>query len=394
MSFDLAGDLNFISIGDVLQFIGSNGCTGALKIISKYAEKPGIFYFDKGTIINADNYLLKTKDKTGLEAAFSLFGWLDGQFEFVSQEVAKIEPVIKMNRMGIILDGLRMVDDGEVEKLGPVNFEEESDSNGKVSNIPVVRGPLIDYMYVVSEEEFFDEQIIIDENSHGNWIWTILDGAVDVIKETEQGPLPILRLSEGAFIGSLSSVASNKKKRSATIKAVNQVHLGILDVTRIGEEYSALSSEFKGILLSMIRRRQIITNSVAEQFLQKDNFKKKMTGKKSVMKQGNKDDKFFIIKKGEVSIVQKNNIGHLHFVDLKPGDFIGQFPFIDLGQEPHSAGVFATNDFAVTRLDQNKLQEEYSQMSSLLKSMIETIGNSIAMTTWVASDFQRKNKQK
>ena len=52
----------------------------------------------------------------------SLFGWKDGQFEFIKEEVT-CEKVIKKSRMEIILDGLRMMDEGKVEILGPSNVE-------------------------------------------------------------------------------------------------------------------------------------------------------------------------------------------------------------------------------------------------------------------------------
>ena len=42
---------------------------------------------------------------------FSLFGWTEGRFEFTQEPVA-CERTIKKGRMEIILDGLRLLDDG------------------------------------------------------------------------------------------------------------------------------------------------------------------------------------------------------------------------------------------------------------------------------------------
>ena len=78
----LAGKLKFLSLGDVLQFLGSNSSTGVLIIKSKYAQTPGKIYFVDGNPVNASSGSL-----VGLEAANSLFGWDDGEFEFIDENV-------------------------------------------------------------------------------------------------------------------------------------------------------------------------------------------------------------------------------------------------------------------------------------------------------------------
>ena len=40
-NFALAGNLKFLSLGDILQFLGSNTSTGLLCITSKYAQTQG-----------------------------------------------------------------------------------------------------------------------------------------------------------------------------------------------------------------------------------------------------------------------------------------------------------------------------------------------------------------
>ena len=41
----LSGNLKFLSLGDVLQFLGSNARTGILRITSKYVQDPGLIFF-------------------------------------------------------------------------------------------------------------------------------------------------------------------------------------------------------------------------------------------------------------------------------------------------------------------------------------------------------------
>ena len=127
---DLSGSLSFLALGDLLQLIGSNGSTGTLQITSKYSQEPGYIYFQKGNIINGSTPSLK-----GLDAVYSMFGWIEGEFEFSSEEV-QVKKLINESRMGIILDGLRMVDDGKTKKLGPVDYEEKHSGSG--SSIPII----------------------------------------------------------------------------------------------------------------------------------------------------------------------------------------------------------------------------------------------------------------
>jgi hypothetical protein len=107
-NYVLSGNLKFLGLGDVLQFLGSSGSTGVLSIKSKYVSDPGLIYFINGNPVNATVGSLK-----GIDAVNQLFGWVDGDFEF-SEEKVTCETVIKKSRMEIILDGLSMLDDGKI----------------------------------------------------------------------------------------------------------------------------------------------------------------------------------------------------------------------------------------------------------------------------------------
>ncbi|MBW2514350.1 MAG: DUF4388 domain-containing protein, partial [Deltaproteobacteria bacterium] len=111
----LKGNIKFLNLGDLMQLLGGNGSSGILRILSTYAPEPGIIYFDNGNPINASCGML-----SGLDALYSLFGWTDGEFEFTTTAVTS-ERVITKGRMGIILDGLKMLDEGKIERLGPVS---------------------------------------------------------------------------------------------------------------------------------------------------------------------------------------------------------------------------------------------------------------------------------
>src|SRR5210317_330888 len=115
----LSGSLDFLNLGELLNLLGTNGSSGVLHVKSNYSSESGLVYLDKGNPINAVNGSL-----TGLDAVFSLFGWTDGQFEFVQEDV-RCEKEITKSRMEIILDGLRLLDEGKIEKLGPATAPTE-----------------------------------------------------------------------------------------------------------------------------------------------------------------------------------------------------------------------------------------------------------------------------
>jgi len=52
---DIKGKIGFLSLGDILQLIGSVGGTGILYMTSKYVTEQGEIYFIRGDIINASN---------------------------------------------------------------------------------------------------------------------------------------------------------------------------------------------------------------------------------------------------------------------------------------------------------------------------------------------------
>jgi CRP-like cAMP-binding protein len=384
------GTLGFLTLGDVLQLIGSNGGTGVLQLRTGYSTEPGAYYFSKGNIIHAS-----APGLSGLDAAYALFGWTEGEYEFLEGDV-DVAQTIQTSRMEIILDGLRMVDDGETAKLGPVSYANDASED---SGIPVIKGPLVDYIYVVDEESFYQGRRIVQEQKHGSWIWVILEGMVDIIKETPDGPLTIIRLGSGAFIGGVTSFLFSGNVRTATAVAASDVQLGVLDSPRMAEEFGTMSPALKDFVLSIDRRRTEVTERTVEVFCRKANHKAFIGDKKPLVKQGDKGEKklenrLIKIVSGEARVVQKNKYGYLPLANLGSGDFIGPVPFLDLGHEPHRAGVYASPDLEVEPVDAGRLQEEYEELSSAMRNLVEGIATSISVTNRVAFRYQKRNAEK
>lgn len=386
--FVLSGNLSFLALGEVLQLIGSNGGTGVLNITSKYSQEPGMIHFSKGNIIHGSAGSVK-----GLDAVHALFGWVEGDFAF-SQEEVKVPQTIRNSRMEIILDGLRMLDDGHTKILGPVDFAEKKEGGVK-SSVPIIKGPLVDYMYVAAEEDFFKGRKIVTENKHGSWIWVVLEGIVDVIKETSEGPVPIVRMGAGSFIGGVSCFLFKDNVRKSTIQASTDVQLGVLDSQRLADEFGSQSREFRDLVVSLDKRRDQITEKTVDVCLKRFSLKEFTKGKQPAKKMGINPEKLLRIAKGEVCLVRKTEDGgYIPLAVLGERDVIGPCPFVDIGHEPQKAFVFASPDTETEELNPESLDAEYSGLSSALRNLIETTATSITVTTRVACDYHKNNLQK
>lgn len=385
---DLSGSLSFLNLGELLNLLGTNGSSGVLRISSSHTSEPGLVYLDKGNPINAAN-----GSQSGLDAVFALFGWTQGDFEF-SEEDVTVEKTITKSRMEIILDGLRLLDEGKIEKIGKASVVKKQAEASVVSGkLPLIKGPLVDYSYIVDEEGFYDGDEIVQEGNHGDWIWVILEGTAEIFKQAANGPLKLLRIADGAFLGSVGTLLAGGKVRSATVKAVGNVQLGMLDSQLLANEVANVSADFKNMIISIdYRLRQIIDMAVKVNE-QDPELKDFIQDKKQLIKQGQDEERLFKIKEGEAFIARHTDNGYVPLAHLKKGDFFGRIPFIDMGHEPYSAAVFSSVDLKLAAVDADKLQFEHDGLSSTLKNIIEHLATSISVTTLVTCEYQKKNSE-
>ncbi len=389
-SIALSGSIQFLKLGELLQLLGSNGSTGILRIISNYSEVPGLIYILKGNPVNAS-----TGSLTGLDAVYSLFGWSDGRFEYSNCPV-EINHNIKKSRMEIILEGLRMLDDGLIERIGPVTTvkldSKASSSTGK--NIPVIKGPLVDYTYVVDEEDYNDNDTIVKQGKHGGWVWIVLAGIVEIRKETPKGQVTIFRIGSGSFIGGLSAFIIQGSVRNTTAVAIGDVQLGVLDSQRLSREFARLTSGFQEIVLSLDNRLNQGAIRVVDIQSKKSQASDFMKDKEPFIKQSSSDSNVYKIDQGKAFIVRKEKNKHILLARLEEGDIIGNMPFLNIGHEPNSASVFGSDDFQTVQVKIEDYQNEYNRLSPTLKNMLENNANLVSATTITACELMGVTKTK
>ena len=376
-SVALSGSLGFLTLGDIIQLLGSSGSTGVLRLINRFAPAPAFVYFIDGNPVNAQNGEIE-----GIEALYSLFGWVNGSFEF-TREAILTDKCITKSRMGIVLEGMRLLDDGHTKKIGPTAAAEKiSELKDSLSKTPIVKGPLVDYMYVVDEEDFFDGEHIVEEGKHGSWIWVILEGVVDIVKETEAGAIPIIRIGDGAFVGSMASFLMQGHIRTATAVAVGNVQLGVLDSQRLAQEYAGLSMEFRAFLNSLDKRLKQLTNRIVEYHdgnLQPEDILK---DKKLLIPQGKmQEDQLYLIKQGRASVVRNTENGPVLLCHLYKGDYFGNIPFLHLGQEPEGASINGSDNIKIAKVQAVSLQKDYYRLSTTFKNIVDNLATSISVTS-------------
>ena len=371
-----SGNLRFLGIPDLLQLIATTNSTGILGLTNTYALGPASVTFLRGNPTHANYASL-----TGLEALYALFGWTTGQFEF-RQEKIDNERTIHRGQMEIVLDGLRMLDEGIIKRLGPGSEEKgQSGRTGSLSQLPLIKKPITHYAFLVEEEEFSKGTTIIEEGEFGNWIWIVLHGTAEMSKKTIAGPTKILRVGQGAFLGNISSMMAMGRRRIATFTATETIRLGVLDLEPLYAEYSGLSDEFRSLLLSLDNRFREITERLSEIHSGIHMSQKTFFNSKETPDAGKRIETPFLILKGQAAIVEDMKSQSFPLINLVPDDFFGPLSFLEMGHEPFSASVYFSDDLKATPLDPEALQSEYDQLSDTIKNMIEFSLNCISIAT-------------
>jgi Cyclic nucleotide-binding domain/Domain of unknown function (DUF4388) len=374
-----SGSILFLSLADVIQLLGGNNCTGILTLRSQYLADVGTIYFKGGDPADATCGKLK-----GLEAINTLFGWTDGKYEFSEEELTGFVPVIKQGRMGIVLNALRLLDDGKIAKVGPIPSEQEdkrktgSDSV-KMDYVHPVKGPLVDYLYVMGEYNYKDGATIVKEGKFGKWLWVIYEGTVKITKETSKGALTLARLGEGCFIGTIRALLHDKYERNATAIAEGNVRLFILDAEPLHREYSALSPNFKKLLLSLDKRLRVMNDNAVEAF--RGDYSRKLPQDKVSEARFQNNTDLYVIKEGTADIIGNGPKGEVNLMSLGSDDVFGKVPFLDFGHEPLSASVRTSDPFEADILDNEALQKEYDKLSRTLRNFVFNAATNISMTT-------------
>ncbi|MDY6857238.1 MAG: TIGR02266 family protein [Thermodesulfobacteriota bacterium] len=108
-------------------------------------------------------------------------------------------------------------------------------------------------MYSIAYEETYkDGQLIFKEESHGDWVYIILSGHVQVSKTIEGKKYILEMLQPGDLFGELAFLGNIE--RTATARAIGETTVGIIDREFLDQEFNKIHSDFREILNSMVER--------------------------------------------------------------------------------------------------------------------------------------------
>jgi len=109
--------------------------------------------------------------------------------------------------------------------------------------------------YIAAEESYLDGAVIADENSHGDWMYILLEGRAKLKKKTPDGDMVIDRLKAGNIFGEMNLFDTSRSSRFATLVADGPVVVGVLDIRKLHQDWIALSPSLRALIVSLIRKR-------------------------------------------------------------------------------------------------------------------------------------------
>ena len=174
------------------------------------------------------------------------------------------------------------------------------------------------FSYITTfEQTFYDGEIIFEEGSSGDWVYVVVSGAVEVSKTINGKKYVLSILESGEIFGEIALIGAIK--RTATIRAIGETTLGIVDRSILDSEFNQLSSEYRAILVRLTQRFIKMMERTRGIFARREErIKKKLSIKF-------KDQNSFIsaftdnISSGGLFIRTKNplNVGEQFFIELQ-----------------------------------------------------------------------------
>lgn len=119
---------------------------------------------------------------------------------------------------------------------------------------------------IATYEDYQDGQIIFEEGSHGDWIYIIESGSVEIFRTIGGKKAVIAVLEAGELFGEIAFLSS--LPRTATARAVGETTVGLIDRTFLDAEFNGLSQHFQEILKILSMRLKKTTDLLLEKSIQ------------------------------------------------------------------------------------------------------------------------------
>jgi len=113
---------------------------------------------------------------------------------------------------------------------------------------------------IASYETFQDGQVIFQEGTHGDWIYVIEEGSVEISKKLKGRRVVVEVLPRGEIFGEMAFIA--KMPRTATATAIGETTVGIIDREYYDNEFNKLPADFRQIFSTVATRLKNATEAI------------------------------------------------------------------------------------------------------------------------------------
>lgn len=111
-----------------------------------------------------------------------------------------------------------------------------------------------------AEEHYQDGAVVYAEGSHGDWIYLITSGQVEMLRTFEGNSHVIETLGPGEIFGEVSFFSG--APRLSTARAKGDIVLEVLDRSTLDTEYNRLSEDFQAIIKRMSLRYRNVSDAL------------------------------------------------------------------------------------------------------------------------------------
>jgi CRP/FNR family cyclic AMP-dependent transcriptional regulator len=131
------------------------------------------------------------------------------------------------------------------------------------------------------------ELILLEGGETDRAVFIVLEGQVQVVKETEKGRVKVAVLEEGDIFGEASFLAQKRGRRSASVIAKGKVKIGVLDQEKLTAEYGRLSPTFQKMLRDLSERftkATILTAQLAAKQMKDPNLERRQSKRSDIQR--------------------------------------------------------------------------------------------------------------
>jgi CRP-like cAMP-binding protein len=121
---------------------------------------------------------------------------------------------------------------------------------------------------IASYETFQDGQVIFQEGTHGDWIYVIEEGAVEISKEMKGRRVVVEVLPPGEIFGEMAFIS--KMPRTATATAMGETTVGIVNRDYYDHEFNRMPEDFRQVFNTIAARLKKATDAIIAAAIQED----------------------------------------------------------------------------------------------------------------------------